>query len=252
MSPNDQASKERLLRQFEAWLDRILASEEPPDGIDAELLSALETGQEPTDSREYDLYSLWSAMTALAQEVKLQGRTFKQLNDTLAPLAEMPMMLAKEENNVSLERQREAESRARKQMLDLLLDLRDRLGRGHDSVKEAEAFMASARPSGWIDRLLRRDGERAEQTRETVAALQKGYELSVDRLDGALRDFNVRPIACLGQIFDPRRMNAVETEETDTAPDGTVVAVYRNGYEWNGELYRPAQVRVARTKNAPQ
>jgi molecular chaperone GrpE (heat shock protein) len=29
-------------------------------------------------------------------------------------------------------------------------------------------------------------------------------------------------------------------------PEGTVVAVYRNGYEWNGEVYRTAKVKVAR------
>ena len=30
-------------------------------------------------------------------------------------------------------------------------------------------------------------------------------------------------------------------------PEGTVMGVYRNGYEWEGEVYRPAQVKVARS-----
>ncbi|MBV9039015.1 MAG: nucleotide exchange factor GrpE [Acidobacteriaceae bacterium] len=47
-------------------------------------------------------------------------------------------------------------------------------------------------------------------------------------------------------------MNAVETEETSAAPDGTVLAVYRNGYEWNGKVYRPAQVKVAKAPVRPQ
>jgi len=42
-------------------------------------------------------------------------------------------------------------------------------------------------------------------------------------------------------------MTAVDIEETNSVPNGTVVEIYRNGYEWNGEVYRTAQVKVART-----
>jgi molecular chaperone GrpE len=41
-------------------------------------------------------------------------------------------------------------------------------------------------------------------------------------------------------------MTAVDVEAVDSVPEGTVVEVYRNGYEWNGEVYRTAQVKVAR------
>jgi molecular chaperone GrpE len=70
--------------------------------------------------------------------------------------------------------------------------------------------------------------------------------LSLRYLYDLLFQFQVQPIDCEGRPFDPRRMNAVDVEETDRAEEGTVVSVYRMGYEWNGELYRPAQVRVAR------
>jgi len=42
-------------------------------------------------------------------------------------------------------------------------------------------------------------------------------------------------------------MTAVDIQETLSVPEGTVVEVYRNGYEWNGEVYRSAQVKVARS-----
>jgi len=42
-------------------------------------------------------------------------------------------------------------------------------------------------------------------------------------------------------------MTAVDIEETSSVPEGTVVEVYRNGYEWNGEVHRTAQVKVARS-----
>ena len=85
-----------------------------------------------------------------------------------------------------------------------------------------------------------------EHALEVVRALEDGYRLTLGYLDDVLAQLQVQPIECLGKPFDPRRMNAVDVEETDRAAEGTVLLVYRAGYEWNGELYRPAQVRVAR------
>jgi molecular chaperone GrpE len=79
-----------------------------------------------------------------------------------------------------------------------------------------------------------------------VGALIRGYELGIERLDQTLDEFNAREIRCQGESFDPRRMNAIESEESSTVPSGTVLEVYRSGYEWNGEVFRPAQVKVSR------
>jgi len=75
--------------------------------------------------------------------------------------------------------------------------------------------------------------------------LRKGYELGLDRLDQTLEEFNTREIPCEGQAFDPRRMNAIDRLESSAVPEGTVIEVYRSGYEWNGEVFRPAQVKVS-------
>ena len=77
------------------------------------------------------------------------------------------------------------------------------------------------------------------------AALKKGYELGLERLDQTLEEFNAREIPCQGQAFDPRRMNAIDRQESSAVPEGTVIEVYRSGYEWNGEVFRPAQVKVS-------
>ena len=83
------------------------------------------------------------------------------------------------------------------------------------------------------------------ETADTIAALKKGYELGLERVDQTLEEWNAREIRCAGQVFDPRRMNAVDRQESSAVPEGTVLEVYRSGYEWNGELFRPAQVKVA-------
>jgi molecular chaperone GrpE len=257
-----QEIREAILHRFETWLDSALTEDPPLSDLAADLLTSIENGTPlpPVEGR-CDLYTLWSAMTALTQEVKLQSRTFKQVNDTLAQLPEAvatamgqdsspePM---DEEEATAEEKEPEAvsatapERRPEKPYIDLLLDLRDRLDRGLSSVREASAglIIALAAPSGRVGT----DEKQQSQTQEILTALEKGYTLILDRLEQALQDYHLNPILCEGKEFDSHRMTAVELEETDLVPEGTVLGVYRAGYEWEGEVYRAAQVKVARRK----
>ena len=116
--------------------------------------------------------------------------------------------------------------------------------RGRSAAQSAAEELAPSRWARWLG-IGRR---RARQTQEILAALSQGYGLTLDRLDQALLDLNVSAIRSEGQRFDPQRMTAIAIGETDEVPEGTVVEVYRNGYEWESELYRPAQVKVARPR----
>lgn len=209
--------RDEILRRFEARLDAALAREDAPRGIPEELLAGDETGVEEST---VDRYRMWAAITALTQEVKLQSRSFKQLGETLG---------------------RDYEARSRKEALDGLLELRERLLRGVEAADARE----KVRPVFW-DRIFRRRWEQIRHALEVVDAMNQGYRLSLKSLDDLLARFEVRPIECKGEPFDPRLMSAVDVEETLDAAEGTVLTVYRTGYEWNGAVYRPAQVRVAR------
>ena len=254
--------RERLVQGFEAWLDRALADEAPPQGLTAELLTALSRGDAllPLEGGQpgsggCDLYSLWAAMTALTQEVRLQGRTFKQLNETLVQSLEASSEgvqdtgAAEELAEPTRIQQDEGRQVGKRQIhlpVGILLDLRDRVERGGSTAHNAAGELAPAR----LPRLARWLGVGrgyARHTQEILAALSHGYSLTLDTLDEALSGCGVSRIACKGQIFDPQRMTAVDIQETLSVPEGTVVEVYRNGYEWNGEVYRSAQVKVARS-----
>src|ERR1035437_9186902 len=222
LSPEE---RERIVRLFEAWLDRhlerALTDVEPPQGLTSELLTALENG-DPLPSLEgttpgdgCDFYSLWASMTAPAEQSRI-------------PQAES--------------------QQARKQEVDALLDLRDRIERGGNTARGAVDELAPSR----LPRLARWLGLGASYVRhaqEIMAAISHGYVLTLDSLDEALVACHVNRIACQGQIFDGQRMRAVDIEVNGSVPEGTVVEVYRNGYEWNGEVYRPAQVKVVRSAN---
>ncbi len=229
--------RQEILRRFEVWLDSVLGAEEPPQGLPAELLSSLMTEPQAVNDGRSDLYSMWAAVTALTQEVRLQGRSFKQLSESLAPIATLAPQLP--------QMHREAQEVARREMLDVLLDLRDRLAGGLERVRTSQEKMEDSLRSRWTVRLLAR--HRAfRQASENLAALEEGYQMCMERLEDALAQFDVRKIACDGQPFDPKSMHAVDVEETDQEAEGTVLEVYRAGYEWKGEVHRPAQVKVAR------
>lgn len=222
MSPDRDA----ILSRFTAWLDDALRAEDPPRGIPDEILAA--AGQ----VAGCDLYSVQSALTALTQEVKLQGRSFKQLSETLAPVLEPQADTAREQ--------------ARREVMDALLDLHDRLARGLEAAREvARAIPVKTRRWPW-------GTARPDRETEIVEALRQGYALTAARLEEILASFDLREIECGGRPFDARRMQAVDTEETDRVAAGTVVAVYRRGYERNGNVYRTAQVRVARPRSAEE
>lgn len=252
-----------LIRQFEDWLNCALTAEPPPQGLALELLSAIENGSplSPIEG-QCDLYSLYSAITALRQEVRLQSRTFKQLSDTLAQLPNSVANVLEQNAAAELVDQSEAqkpngqdtartstdETRPGQQQIDLLLDLRDRFERGLNSVQEASAGLFPSRMSWWT-RCLGSNKTQEQQIKQVLLALEKGYSLTLERLDQALQDLDVTPMVSQGEKFDCHRMTAVDIEETESVPEGTVVGVYRTGYEWQGEVCRAALVKVARSKS---
>lgn len=208
--------RSEILRRFEQCLDTAMAEENPPPGIPAAILEA----GDPTSDPPTDWYAMWAAVTALTQEIKLQGRAFKQMGETLTA---------------------DAERRSRKESLGGLLEMRERLLRGLEAARGREELQP-----GPLDRIFKSRWRQVRHALDVVRALEEGYRLSLGYLDDLLFQFQVHPIGCEGRKFDPRRMNAVDVEETEDADEGTVLSVYRVGYEWNGELFRPAQVRVAR------
>ncbi len=246
----------RILARFEAWLDASLDAGREPDGIAAEILEQAGAEEAPPFN---DFYSMWAAVTALTQEVRLQGRAFKQIGSSLEAAAGIPEAVAelgraagyarqdRQERERTLER--ESAQRTTKSILDSLLAQRESLARGLETAR-------TARPPASEAGLLARWFASAEIARahqaaaDSVAALETGYRLSLEKLDELLGRMDVQPVHCLGQPFDPLAMNAVDIAETESEPEGTVLAVYRSGYRWRGEVFRAAEVKVARRPRA--
>jgi hypothetical protein len=260
-----------ILQRFAGWLDDVLAEEKPLEGVAAELLAELHDRKDfdaaGPDDGAYDLHSTWSAMTALAQEIKLQGRAFKQLTEKMAPFAgldaSIDKLLATHREALSDARriaeegradriQRESElkleahDRARRELIGVIIQIRNSLIIGLRSAAESEKKLKEYRNRSRLKKLFTRKSVAQNQKLEIVDSLKKGYRMGLDRIDEALQQLGVNEIGCEGKLFDPRLMNAVDIEETMDVPDGIVLEVYRTGYMIDAEVLQPAQVKVAR------
>lgn len=257
----------RLLAQFEQWLDRMLAGEPPPEGIAEEVLAEIESaaGHSAPYGADADLYALFSALTALSGEIRLQGRAFKQLTDALAPLSALPggieqlyslqqdsaeridQLLA--QTRPSEEESAESALPPSRQMLAVLMDLYDRMNRGKRVLQSATDALAARAPRG-VARWLA--GSTLSDASRSLASVLEGYGLTLTRLQDTLDGWGVDRIGRAGERFDPERMTAIEIGPADGVEDGAVLDVYRTGYAVRGSVLAAAQVKVARGNQAKE
>lgn len=126
---------------------------------------------------------------------------------------------------------------------------------GLDSKVRAALEVHQAGLAVGLGEAQRTEGERrrgdaetaAGQVRELVSSLLTGYAMGLQRLDRALRQYGLEPIACIGQPFDPEHMEVVEAVAGNGRPAGEVCAEVRRGYLWNGRIFRFAQVSVTKS-----
>jgi len=79
----------------------------------------------------------------------------------------------------------------------------------------------------------------------TAEQLRTGVELIAKQMDEVLRSLNVVPVETVGQPFDPRVHEALESVERTDLPDHQVIDEIRRGYRIKERLLRPALVRIS-------
>jgi len=229
------------------WTQKVQALlEQAWEDTPAELAEEIVQEDPPSLPSQYDL---WSSLTVLGQEIKLQSRAFKGLEEALnsAPQGEA-LELARETAekawSVSQQRlqeaRREGEERVREEMILALLEAHDRLARGLESAQSTRRALPASRP--W----WRGGGADWGQAVECVDSLVDGSRLGLESLKAMLDRYEVSEVTALGKPFDPHTMNAVSLEARPGTAEGTVLEVVRAGYFHNSKLLRVAQVKVSR------
>ncbi len=88
----------------------------------------------------------------------------------------------------------------------------------------------------------------AKSDAQDLAQIRSGIELIDRQFHDALAKLGVQAVPAEGQPFDPNMHQAIQMEETDAAPDNTVIDELQRGYKIKDRLLRPAMVRVAKGK----
>ena len=86
----------------------------------------------------------------------------------------------------------------------------------------------------------------AEAPQGLAATLKQGVEMTLRQFQAFLEKHNVVKIKALGEKFDPRAHEVMFQEETDQAPDETVLEELQSGYLLQDRVLRPALVKVAK------
>ncbi len=89
--------------------------------------------------------------------------------------------------------------------------------------------------------------EHLERLGQMIASLAMGYTMSLQRLERALQQHGLEPMAVVGEPFDPERMEVIDLAHNSGRPTGEVVEEVRRGYLRDDRVFRYAQVRVAKS-----
>ncbi len=211
----DDVAKQKLIEQFRELLD------------DSDF--NLELKQLKTDTQgEIDLFRLFSELVVVKNEVRLQARQFKS---ALSLLTDNQTLL---QNQLEQSRERTNDLAIYQQtdILQQLLLLRDSI--------EAGIQVASQPPRKRFTLVSR------SRERRVIQALTDGQQLTLNRLDQIFNEMQIKPIKTLGRQFDSRTMNATAISHDDRYEDGAVSKQMRQGYFWNKQVLRVAEVTVNR------
>ena len=81
----------------------------------------------------------------------------------------------------------------------------------------------------------------------SIESFKEGVELTARQLESVFEKFAIKPIAPLGEKFDPHRHQAISQVESDEEPN-TVISVLQKGYLLHDRVIRPALVVVSKPK----
>jgi molecular chaperone GrpE len=87
-----------------------------------------------------------------------------------------------------------------------------------------------------------------ENNKSGTESIRKGVKMILAQLKEMLAGHGFQEYSCVGEVFDPKRCEAVGYVETDQHVENTIVAETGKGYLYRNRVLRPAMVTVARVK----
>lgn len=193
---------------------------------------------EATSSASYpDLHTLLAEMASLKTEVKTEARQFKNTldgyNKALDTLQEDNKTLSDQLNrhNELLSQQRFDITRA------LMLELVEIYERLTASLNVLENYQP-------VNALFNHSKKKDIRF---IQSIQSGQSITLQRFEQLLQRYQVHPIDCVGKSLDPNTMNAVAIGHDPKQANGIVLEELRQGFMFENQILRLAEVRVNKT-----
>jgi len=216
----DECTKENLLEQFRTYLEFY------------------EEEDDEEDEQQTDLFSLFTELAVLRNEIKLESRQVKTALDTLKEGFDLVQsshnLLAKDLEHCHSEQQTQRRDIMQSMLLDFL-EVYDRLEAGMTTLNK---YTPSVRKF-FCD---------CKAETRLIKGLQEGQAMTMRRLDQLLARYNVQPLEVLDKPLDPHCMRAVEVDSQPQLENGIVTDELRKGFLWEDQVLRPAEVKVNKKK----
>lgn len=122
-----------------------------------------------------------------------------------------------------------------------------------DNYRKRSAQEVERRVTEGTERLLLEWIEAVDSVDRALAMQPSdGLRGVLEQMEAILARQGVERIGAAGDRFDPALHEAISVQESDEAPDRTVLDVARSGYRHRGRVLRPAQVVVSRHSGTPE
>ena len=215
--------KAAMREDFERWLESV-------EDIPSVETLGLEDPETP------DLESFYEQLAAAGAEARKANRrtaeAFSQWGDTLARFEKE--LLPLRESILELKAAAPKENRLSNAYCLVWVELADRMRRLAAAFSQTPAKTWWGADTAW---------------RQVWETQRQGVDIIMGHMEGLLKKEGVERIVVLGQPFDPAVMSATAIEEDTQRPHHTVVEEIAPGYRRQGELLRPAQVKVTVNKS---
>ncbi|HCP14238.1 MAG TPA: nucleotide exchange factor GrpE [Peptococcaceae bacterium] len=84
------------------------------------------------------------------------------------------------------------------------------------------------------------------QNADDIQSLLEGIVMTRNGLLSTLEKFGLKPLACVGEPFDPNFHEALSMDSSDKVPQNHVLQEFQKGYMLKDRLIRPAKVIVSK------
>jgi len=74
----------------------------------------------------------------------------------------------------------------------------------------------------------------------------QGFSMILGQFKEVLHHHGITPFSSEGELFNPEMHYAIESEESETLPEGTIIKEFIKGYRSKEHIIRPAKVKVAK------